>query len=167
MDAVVGALLGVLLGTGGTYLTTWLSKKSERERFEAEMKFEREKIDAEWKKEFREAYLVKSVIEFIDETLNYMCSVYWYSLEHHPDSEPAPDLERIEKMNSIIREKEGMIRARVTSLNNKELTENFNAFYGNFGKFVFAMIGRDLGNSWDLLRVTAENGGKVLLHLQP
>jgi len=104
--SAISALAGVAIGLLVSLIKDYIIKN---------MDFKQKQLD--WYKEYRDKYFIVPIIEFVDEELQLLDLIYWTKMDSH----------EVKIQDALLkhRDKEGMIKARVSALRDKKLLEAF------------------------------------------
>lgn len=146
--AVIGTLAGVIIGLLGAFVQALITKNIELKQKE---------LDAQ--SAYREKNLVSPIITFVDEMLQIMDSAYWDTKD-----EKLPNVDEILEKHRI---RDGMIKARISAFNDKELIEAFHVLSAKYGVFWEHLRQNDLSKAFDEMGTAYKQAGIIFDRIKP
>lgn len=146
--AAIGTLAGVIIGLLGAFVQALMTKN---------LDLKQKELDAQ--RTYREKNLVSPIITFVDEMLQMMDSAYWDMKDGNPPG--------VDKNLDKHRDKEGMIKARISAFNDKDLVEAFNLLSAKYGSFWEYLRQNDLSKAYDEKESAHKQAGIIFDRIKP
>lgn len=146
--AAIGTLAGVIIGLLGAFVQAFMTKR---------LDLKQKELDAQ--RTYREKNLVSPIITFVDEMLQMMDKAYWDMMDGNPPG--------IDKNLVKHRDKEGMIKARISAFSDEELVEAFNTLSVKYGRFWGCLRQNELSKAYDEKEEAHKQAGIIFDGIKP
>ena len=143
VDTTIKIVSGAIVGGVIAWFLEWSRHKRELEKERRRRQYED---------------LVKPIVQFVDDLMEPICQTYWNHLDPAMEEKGAKVGEKIR----AIRNKEGLVEARVNALSNPMLSEKFKTFTHQLFKIQMDLGERKVKEAGDKKDIAFTLGGEIL-----